>query len=137
MYSRDIQKPIKSRKKRAKSSSFGPESEIQACFIKWLRLTNRAVGAVTFSVPNGALRSLAEGKRQKELGLTAGVPDVFIAYPSGNLHGMFIEFKAGANTLTYHQNNMIQLLKARGYHCVVCYEVDKAMQEVLRYLNAG
>jgi hypothetical protein len=135
MYSRDIQKPIKNRKQRAKSSSFGPESEIQACFVKWLRLSNKPVGAVTFSVPNGALRSLAEGKRQKELGLTAGVPDIFIAYPSGNYHGMFIEFKAGANTLTYHQSNMIQLLKARGYHCVVCYEVNNAMQEVTNYLN--
>lgn len=128
---------LKKRKQRAKSSSFGPESEIQSCFIKWLRLTNKPVGSVTFSVPNGALRSLAEGKRQKELGLTAGVPDVFIAYPSGKYHGMFIEFKAGTNTLTHYQQAMIQLLKAQGYYCVVCYEVDKAMQEVTNYLNAS
>ena len=127
--------PLKVRKHRNKSSSFGPESEIQICFIKWLRLTNKAVGSVTFSVPNGALRSLAEGKRQKDMGLTAGIPDIFIAYPSGKFHGMFIEFKAGVNTLTPNQKTMIELLKAQNYHCVVCYEVDKAMQEVANYLR--
>src|SRR5690606_7244498 len=110
--------PIKKRVRKTRSSSFGPESELQIWLIKYLRLAHKEVGAVTFSIPNGALRSLAEGKRQKEMGLTAGVPDIFIAYPSGPYHGMFIELKAGENTLTPSQKHMLSLFKARGYYCV-------------------
>jgi len=53
-----------------------------------------------FAVPNGGYRSKATGGRMKSEGLKAGVRDIFVPIQMGQLCGMWIEMKAGKNSLT-------------------------------------
>ncbi len=122
-------------KVKKRGSSEGPEAQLQKCFFQWLRLSYPRVHAVSFSIPNGGLRTLAEGKRQVAMGLKAGVPDILIAFPVGDFHGLFIELKWGANTLTDKQVDVIKSLMRYRYCVGVCYTYDEVTETVKTYLQ--
>ena len=70
----------------------------------------------------------------KKSGVVAGVPDVFIAIPSNNFHGLFIEFKIKPNKPTDHQIIMMENLRNTGYKCSVCYTLEEAIACLETYL---
>ena len=107
---------------------------MQKAFFQWLAIAHRSVYALAFAVPNGARRSVMQGKRLRDEGMKAGIPDVAIMIPSSPYHGMFIEFKIHPNKPTEEQLLMIGRL--RGYYCVrVCYSLEEAMEAVREYLG--
>jgi hypothetical protein len=71
----------------------------------------------------------------KEAGVTSGVPDIFMAIPSDNYAGLFIEFKFGKNKLTGLQQVFIARLREVGYRVDVCYTFEEARIVVLDYLK--
>lgn len=101
------------------------EAQIQISFFEWLNYYPK-FRASTFAIPNGGSRHVLEALSLKRQGLTAGVPDVLMAIPSKNACGAFIEFKAGKNKLTKQQQAMIEILKANGYACFVCHNLNDA-----------
>jgi hypothetical protein len=103
--------------------------------MRWLWLAHRKVWEVAFKIPNEGQRSWQMGACMKLEGLKSGVPDVFIAFPSGKSPGLFIEFKAGKNKLTEKQKDMIEKLLAQGYCCYVCYSMDEAIKVTSEYLG--
>lgn len=90
-----------------------------------------------FHIPNGGHRYKAVAVKMKAEGVKAGVPDIFLAYPSGDYHGLFIEMKVGRNKTTDHQNEWIYRLNEAGYLAVVCYGFEEAKREILDYLGVG
>lgn len=67
-------------------------------------------------------------------GVTAGVPDLFIAHQHPDFNGLFIEMKAGKNGLTDSQENMIIDLMRAGYKVDVCRSLDEFMDAVNKYV---
>lgn len=116
-------------KKKKKKVRF-PEHTIQKEFFKYLDQYRPHVRPLCFSIPNEGARSLIQGSLLKQRGLTKGVPDVFCAVNTDSIKGLFIEFKAGNNSLTEHQSKMIELLRTKGYRCVVCYSAGEAISEL-------
>lgn len=112
-----------------------PESIIQQQFFIWLELQFPAVDGVTCAIPNAGLRTPKNGARMKKEGLKAGMPDVAMFWPTQLYHGMFIEFKYGKNKPTDFQKAMIAKLKAQGYYCCICYDLESAIKEVKEYLR--
>lgn len=90
-----------------------------------------------FAIPNGGGRTQREGGRLKAEGVRAGVPDLQLAFPSGEFHGLFVEMKIKPNTPSKAQKDWILRLKSAGYRCEVCYSADAAWRTIKNYLKVG
>jgi len=131
------------------------ETQEQIALIDWACLTKMPapnsgmpIAEFLFHIPNQGKRSKIGGHQLVRMGLKAGVPDLFLAYPRefgyGPLfhqHGMFIEMKhrnlKGTPTggLTHAQKSMLTLLDSVGYMCIVAYGWEEARDEILEYLQ--
>ena len=95
---------------------------------------------LVFSVPNGAMMG---GGRQgairanilKAEGMRPGTPDLVIPSPRGGYFGMFLEMKTKKGKLSENQEQFIDQAKYYGYHCVVAYGADEAIEYLKEYLS--
>ena len=114
-------------------------SHLQAGCVKWFRYQHSEYKDLLFAIPNGIpiydkkLRIQIYNRLKKE-GLKAGVPDLFLAVPKGIYHGAFIEIKYGDDRLRKNQFDMIELLSANGYKCLVVNSLDEFIKGVDEYL---
>lgn len=116
-----------------------PEEEEQEALMNWARLYHKVYPPLKmlFHIPNGGKRNATEAARLKAQGVKAGVPDLFIAHPSGEYHGLFIEMKAGTNKPTDKQLQWIDDLRREGYAACVCYGWQSAATVIVGYLKEG
>jgi hypothetical protein len=114
------------------------EHDIQSTFIAEMRLRAKIDPRLAWvhSIPNAARRGYVTRCRMLDEGLRAGVADVFLPCPSGQYHGLYIEFKAGRNTCTAEQVAFGEYAQAAGYGWVVARNVDEAVTAVERYLES-
>lgn len=110
-----------------------PESELQRACVRWFRM--QYPQHLLFHIPNGGRRNAREAAFLKSEGVTAGIPDLFLAVGRHGFNGLFIEMKAGRNTATPAQKEMMGRLYRAGYHCVVCRSFDEFRDEVMKYLQ--
>lgn len=110
------------------------EADIQKAFFRWVAY-NPKIRALTFAIPNGGKRDVKEASHLKAQGVRSGVPDVFMAHPSSQYHGLFIEFKAKKNKLTENQEIWFKSLESKGYKCIVCYSLEDAIKFIEHYLT--
>jgi hypothetical protein len=91
-----------------------------------------------FAIPNGGERNAIVAKRLKEEGVRAGIPDLFLAYPSGNIHGLFIEMKKPkGGRVSENQKKVIATLNNNGYYAVVANGFEWARTAIVAYLNGN
>ena len=62
--------------------------------------------------------------------MKAGVPDLQLIVPNGEIHGLWIELKSKKGKLQPSQRLMIQRLEEQGYMCKVCFGADEAIDEI-------
>ena len=86
-------------------------------------------------IPNGGRRTKPEAARFKMMGVKAGVPDLCLPVPVSDKHGLYIELKAGRNTVTNEQRDWLRDLYNKGYAVAVCYGWEMAAAYILGYLN--
>ena len=120
----------------------GSESQEQQALFRWWRIGGfRTFGLAAcqlFAIPNGGKRGIATAARMKSEGVTAGIPDIFLAAPSGDKHGLFIELKRkDRGKLSTFQKASMAALEAAGYACVVAHGWEAARQEIENYLTGG
>lgn len=112
--------------------------EQQALFRWWDMYRSQYPAALMFAVPNGGARSAITGARLKAEGVLAGVPDIFLAYPAGGLHGLFIEMKrVKGGTTSTAQKIVGELLSRAGYGVAVCHGWQDARDTVIRYMEGS
>lgn len=109
------------------------EHKLQVACVNWFRF--RWPKYLMFAIPNGGARDERTGAWLKKEGCLPGIPDCLIAVPSGDYHGLFVEFKTAAGSLSPEQRERIAYLQSHGYKCVVCRSVEAFMEEVNGYLN--
>jgi hypothetical protein len=84
------------------------------------------------SVPNGGTRNKVEAAKLKATGLTAGIPDVFIILPKGNV--AWIEFKALNGVLSPKQKIIHEHMATLGHEVYVVRsdaEFDAVVEKIL------
>lgn len=109
----------------------------QVAIMKWLELQHPIAFKHTFAIPNGGARSKITGAKLKKEGVKKGVPDLFLAYPSGKYYGLFIEYKAekGKSKASKEQLEWIELLNKQGYCATVCRGIEAARALFNQYLS--
>lgn len=93
-----------------------------------------------FAIPNGGRRSGRNGFAMVQEGLRKGVPDLFLAYPTGigdiDEPGLFIEMKrTKGGVLSEDQKKMIEILENEAYKVVVAYGAAEAIAAINEYLG--
>ncbi len=120
------------------------EAQEQKTLIQYYRLS--WIGQQLIHIPNGGARSSArEGKSLKDMGVRAGVSDLFFAHPISPYHGLWIELKrcikfyktehAANMAISESQRSWILLMQGCGYQAVVAYGADGAIKAITDYLK--
>ena len=84
---------------------------------------------------NEGKRSLAEGRKLKDMGLSPGFPDISILEPRGKYHGFYIEMKRKGNKASEEQITWLMELRARGYATALCYSAQEAIDKIQKYMT--
>jgi len=115
------------------------EAAEQKALFEWAKLHEHTYPALRlmFAIPNGGSRKggAVEGYHMKQQGVRAGVPDLFLPYPSGRYHGLFIEMKAEGGKLQPIQREWLDALNAAEFFATVAFGFEQAKSTVLWYLN--
>jgi len=97
------------------------EHRSQIAFVRWCRLN----GIFVYAIPNGGARNKITGKRLKDEGVLAGMPDLHL--PKYNL---YIEMKAPGGKLSKVQKKRIEELEQAQCVVQVCYGWEEAVEVV-------
>ena len=119
------------------------EDDHQAALFKWAAMESARKPALSnlFAVPNGGKRNVREATRLKSQGVKAGVPDLFLAYPSARFAGFFIELKRpivkgeSRPSVSKEQADWLKRLSEAGYRAQVCYGWLEAREAINEYLG--
>jgi hypothetical protein len=128
------------------------ESEIQSAIVEWARNTTIHIGKINpgkvgdylMKISNEGKRSFSLANKMKKEGLTAGVSDMFLAFPINvgrynefiiPVPGLWIEIKSKNGKLSYSQKVWIERMTHIGYPCVVIRSVEEGIHAVKDYLG--
>lgn len=92
-----------------------PEFGIQVTLASLLRQYYPDV--LWFAVPNGGRRKVQDAKRFKDMGVRAGVFDIFVSEVTPIYPGFYVEIKAPNGSLSQAQKDFQAMAEARGYLC--------------------
>ena len=92
-------------------------------------------------IPNDLIRSPLQGVFNRRNGLVAGVPDLLVAAIRCSFGAMFLEMKRAKAVgkrrgyISENQQKIMELLRAKGYHCVVAYGFEDAANAIKSYMD--
>jgi hypothetical protein len=111
------------------------EDQIQKTVMEWVRF-QPGLGSVVFHIPNQGKRSMRYGKGLKDMGMRPGVSDLFIARPSGEYHGAWIELKSSTGRVSPEQKLFLSDMGKEGYFTAICWSIEETIDTIKRYLDA-
>jgi len=114
------------------------EHHEQVTLMSWVDHNLRAIPELNnlFAIPNGGHRHVVTAQRMKAEGVKAGVPDLFLAYPSGGYAGLFVEMKRRmGGRLSPVQQEWRERLSKSGYLVAVCLGWEQAKKQIIEYLK--
>ena len=115
------------------------EHDEQVNLIQWWSLQCKRFGVpeqLLFAIPNGGQRNIITAKRMKDEGVRSGIPDLFLAVPRGNFHGLFIEMKKPrGGVISDNQKACMEMLSNNDYCVTVCHGFLDAQEAIKGYLS--
>lgn len=96
------------------------EHNIQVGIVQYLRLR----GFDVFAIPNGGRRDAVTGAKLKAEGVTAGVADMIILLPFGNV--LFVEVKTAKGRQSPEQKAFQERVESLGFNYVIWRSVEDA-----------
>ncbi len=108
----------------------------QASLIEWAHSQLELIPELAnlFAIPNGGHRHPAVARKLRLEGVSPGVPDLFLAQPRGDYHGLFIEMKSAKGKASPIQKLWLKNLDSAGYCCCIAYSADEAISDISSYL---
>jgi len=104
------------------------------------------------AIPNGGSRGdydksrKIRGAKLKAEGVRQGVADIFLPWPSGKWHGLYIEMKkpterpkseTAKGGVSDEQRSFGEYAKRVGYAWIVCYDWEQAASYLRSYIERG
>lgn len=105
------------------------EDSIHKAVMQWVGL-KPSIERLILHIPNEGFRTKRYGKKLKDMGMKAGVSDLFIAMPSHGFHGAWIELKSKNGILSALQKEFLEDMRIQGYFTSVCYSIDEAINMI-------
>lgn len=78
-------------------------------------------------------KSKGECGKAKAMGMRRGYPDYIVDVPCGGYHGMRIEMKAPGKKARKEQIEWLARLDRAGYHVIITYSSEEAIDFVAKY----
>lgn len=120
---------------KRKRRGLNPETQLQIDVVNWFGLVFPAYHPVLFASAGGLKTSVVSGKIMQRMGYKAGTPDLFLAVPRGDFHGLFIEVKTHEGRPSPAQREVIANVQAHGYYAEICCGFDRIVDVFTQYLN--
>ena len=116
-----------------------PEADEQIAVMRWAEFASGKYPCLEwlFHIPNGGTRHPAEAMQLKRMGVKSGVPDLFLPYPVGGYHGLWVEMKSAVGRPSETQKKWMEYLSSQGYKVVMCRGGQSAINEIRRYITNG
>ena len=110
------------------------EHHLQVTCVKWFRL--QYPNELIYAIPNGGQRNIITAKKLKAEGVTAGIPDLFVAAACGGFNGLYIELKNGKQGIVSEsQKGIIAHLQNKGYKVAVSRSFEDFVSIINAYLS--
>lgn len=119
------------------------ESALQTACVRWFRFSYPKLALLLFSIPNGAKLhgdAVARAKQWQRLvgeGAVAGAADLFLAIPSGDYSGLFIEMKTKKGRQSDIQKAFEVAVVENGFGYAVPRSFEEFEKLILSYLKTG
>lgn len=121
------------------------EAAEQIALMRWWRENEAPRHSIDprllWHIPNqGTVRGHQRGAILQAMGLVAGVPDLFLAIPMGEAHGLFVELKRASKSvsrLSPTQKELHALLIEQGFAVAICYGAEAAKKAITDYVTDG
>jgi len=111
------------------------ESNEQIAAMDWLRAQHPNIALHTLHIGNERKASYYAGYIMKRMGVLKGASDLFMAWPCGGFHGLFIEVKSKIGRPTAEQKAFLQRMKDVGYRAEICYGAEEVISTMKSYLG--
>ena len=114
-----------------------PEHAEQVALIDWCNLASNKYPELRWihAIPNGGKRNVITAMKLKAEGVKSGVFDLFLPAARRGFHGLYIEMKAGANTLTDSQKDFRGFVATQGFQHGVFWDWLSARDFIIKYLE--
>jgi len=100
--------------------------------MQWVRVHPTLRGLI-LHFPNEGKRTTQYGKCLKDMGMRAGVSDLFIAMQRHGYGGAWIELKSKDGYLTREQKDFLSDMAVHGYFTAVCYSIEETLSIIDGY----
>lgn len=104
------------------------QARLVACLRKHWSAFKEEVRPVVFSVPNGGSRDVREASTLKVQGLLAGVSDLVLLLPKGEV--IFVEMKAEKGRLSTSQTEFLNRINNLGFTGIVAFSAEDALTQL-------
>ena len=111
------------------------ERQEQEIVIKWISMQHPWLLNHTIYIVNEKKCSAFVGAKLNKQGRLAGASDLFIAWPTINYCGLFIEMKSLTGYATKIQKEFIMRMVEVGYYGCVCRGADEAIETIKAYFD--
>jgi hypothetical protein len=113
------------------------ESRIQSQCVVWFKNTYRQQRDLFYQIKNDGLKKKRTAVLDTGMGLTAGIPDTFLAIPTQTHAGLYVEFKTPEGKLSQEQRRVIPQLEAQGYRVEIVRTLEQFQVLVREYLDGN
>jgi hypothetical protein len=111
------------------------ESNEQIAAMDWLRAQHPNIALHTLHIGNERKASYYAGYIMKRMGVLKGASDLFMAWPNGGYHGLFIEVKSKIGRPSPEQKAFLQRMSEVGYRAEICYGAEEVISTIKDYLS--
>ncbi len=115
--------------------SLNPEQVDHINIVNWFNYQFPELAEDFHHFANERRCSIQQGRTLKRMGVKKGVADFFLAVPSGNSHGLWIELKTGKGRLSPEQIKFLERKSSRGFIAVAVWGFDDAVEVIKTYLK--
>lgn len=120
-----------------------PEDELQKVCVSWFRESYPELAPLLFHPNNEAYfgkgrtarQQAAAGMRAKAMGVTPGVADLILLYPSAGKHGLCIEMKSKRGQQRDSQGCWQKIVETHGYEYRICKTIEEFRKILVDYIG--